>query len=86
MTCENIWKINLGEQHSVVDVRTQYDTASNAAHPKAILPTAFGQDGQLFYKYLDSNMFSIITSQANDPSMITIFLVNGVTGRIVYQF
>lgn len=40
----------------------------------------------MFYKYLDSNMFSIITTQADNPSIITIYLINGVTGRIVYQF
>ena len=31
-------------------------------------------------------MFSVITNQANDPNTVTIYLINGVTGRIVYQF
>ena len=42
MTAENTWKISLGEQNPVVDVRTQYETASAAAHIESILPTAFG--------------------------------------------
>lgn len=86
MTAENTWKINLGAQNTVVDVTTQYETASAAAHVKSVLPTAFGQDGQLFYKYLDTNMFSVVTASASDPSLITIYLINGVTGRIIYQF
>ena len=40
----------------------------------------------MFYKYLDTNMFSVVTAAANDPSTITIYLINGVTGRIIYQF
>ena len=31
-------------------------------------------------------MFSVVTASENDPSTITIYLINGVTGRIIYQF
>jgi hypothetical protein len=31
-------------------------------------------------------MFSVITANRNDPSTLTVYLINGVTGRIVHQF
>ena len=86
LTSDSIWTISLGNQNKIIDIKTQYETQYAASDPKYILPTSFGQDGQLFYKYLDSNMFYVISSEINDPSTITVYLINGVTGRIVYQF
>jgi hypothetical protein len=48
------------------------------------LPTDYGQNGELLYKYLDQNMFAVVTSQADDPTEITVFIINGVTGRVVH--
>jgi hypothetical protein len=59
---------------------------STAIKQRQILQTVFGTDGQLFYKYLDANIFTLITSQKSDPSSITVQLINSVTGRIVHQF
>ena len=42
MKAESTWKISLGKQNPVIDVRTQYETASSASHIESILPTAFG--------------------------------------------
>jgi len=49
------------------------------------LPTAFGEEGVLLYKYLDSNMFAITTKNLDDPSMYTLLIINGVTGAVVHQ-
>lgn len=57
---------------------------SQATKTKSILPTVFGQEGELFYKFLDANMFSVITRSRNDPSELTFYIINGVTGRIAH--
>ena len=31
-------------------------------------------------------MFSVITASTADPTALTVYIVNGVTGRIVHQF
>jgi hypothetical protein len=48
------------------------------------MPTAFGEEGVLLFKYLDSNMFAISTLKVSDPTLVTVMLVNGVTGTIVH--
>ena len=50
------------------------------------MPTVFGQEGDLFYKFLDESMFSVTTVSKNDRSTLTVYLINGVTGRVVHQF
>jgi len=67
-------------------LKTQYDRLSEASQPDHYLPTEFGQDGQLLYKFLDSNVFAIITRKVSDPSTVTVNLINGVTGRIIHSF
>jgi hypothetical protein len=31
-------------------------------------------------------MFAVVTCQLNDPTELTVFLINSVTGRVVHQF
>ena len=50
-----------------------------------MLPTAFGEEGTLLFKYLDSNMFAVTSAKVSDPTLITVTLVNGVTGNIIHQ-
>ena len=50
-----------------------------------MLPTAFGVDGVLLYKYLDANMFSVTTKSLDDLSTYTVMFVNGVTGSVIHQ-
>jgi hypothetical protein len=49
------------------------------------MPTAFGEEGILLFKYLDSSLFAITTCKISDPTLITVMLVNGVTGSIVHS-
>ena len=65
---------------------TQYTSVSAAVKPSAVLPTVFGQEGDLFYKFLDSSMFAVTSVNRDDPQTVTVYLINGVTGRIVHQF
>ena len=76
--------MNLGQDQQIIDVRTQYDQLSQASEPKHVLPTAFGVEGVLIFKYLDSNMFSVTTIKKSDPTIITVSLINGVTGAVVH--
>ena len=48
------------------------------------MPTAFGEEGVLLFKYLDSNLFAVTSSKVSDPTLVTVMLVNGVTGTIVH--
>lgn len=86
MQSENTWKVALDSNQEIREVRTQYLSNSQVTKGISILPTVFGQDGDLFYKFLDSSMFSVVTANKNDPSTLTVYLINGVTGRIVHQF
>jgi len=61
LTAEKVWQIDFGNKEVVIDVKTQYQTASLAAEHSSVLPTAFGEDGILLYKYLDSNMYAVTT-------------------------
>jgi hypothetical protein len=47
------WNIKLGKGKEIVKVETQYNSASTASQQSHILPTSFGQNGELIYKYLD---------------------------------
>jgi len=53
MRADNTWKIILDADQEVLDIETQYATMSSATKGKHILPTVFGQEGDLFYKFLD---------------------------------
>jgi hypothetical protein len=75
----------LGSDQEIVSIKTQYDQLSLASQPEHVLPTAFGEEGILLFKYLDSNMFAVTTANASDPTLITVTLVNGVTGSIIHQ-
>jgi len=39
----------------------------------------------MIYKYLDSNLFSISTYNS-DSNTLTVYIINGVSGKIVYKF
>lgn len=84
LIAERIWSLNFGDQERVIDIRTQYTTASQAAEHSSILPTAYGMEGFLLYKYLDSNMFAVTTQNQENPSSLTVMLLNGVTGSIIH--
>ena len=87
MQAENTWRIALdADQQVIKDVQTQYSSISAATKAESILPTVFGQEGELFYKFLDQALFAVTTANRADPSTLTVYLINGVTGRIVHQF
>lgn len=86
MKTDIMWNLNIDDSLEIVDLSTQYDSASTASKQSAILPTVFGEDGQLFYKYLDANIFTLITANKDDRSSITVQLINSVTGRVIHQF
>ena len=87
MRSENTWRIKISEEdEEIIDVSTQHATMSTVTKHKNILPTVFGNDGDLFYKFLDSNMFSVMTRVKDDPLKIVVRIINGVNGRIVHQF
>ena len=70
----------------IKDVQTQYSSISTVTKVESILPTVFGQEGDLFYKYLDQALFAVTTVNRADPSILTVYIINGVTGRIIHQF
>lgn len=82
MKAENTWRVALEADQEIIDVQTQYSTMSQATKTNSFLPTVFGQDGELFYKFLDANMFSVITRSRTDEGELTFYIINGVTGRI----
>jgi len=49
------------------------------------LPTVNGEDGALIYKFFDTNMFAVSASRANNSSDMSFFIINSISGRIVYQ-
>ena len=68
----------------IEEVITQYKpSGSEDIH---ILPTIFGEEGVLLYKFFDSNFFAVMVSKANNPSDISFHVINSVTGHIVHQF
>ena len=48
------------------------------------MPTAFSGEN-IIYKYLDSNIFAVLTINNASEDMI-VYLVNGVSGKIVYKY
>ena len=87
MKAENTWRVNYDPAKQVIrEVSTQFQSPSQATKGIGYLPTVFGQEGDLFYKFIDHSMFSVVTESAEDPSTLTIYIINGVTGRIVHQF
>jgi len=86
MRAENTWRISLDADQEIKNVETQYASVSQATKTKSILPTVFGLEGELFYKFLDANMFSVVTRSRSDPSEVTFYVINGASGRIAHQF
>lgn len=76
----------MGENKEILSIKTQYNQLSIASLQQHFLPTDYGQTGELLYKYLDQNMFAVVTTQVNDPTELTVFIINSVTGRVVHQF
>lgn len=60
MSSTKTWNINFGKDTRIISVKTQYDTVSTAHLQEHFLPTEFGEDGVLLYKFLDKNVFSVI--------------------------
>lgn len=85
MLGKKIWSLNLGQSEKIIDVSTQYTTASLATESTSVLPTVFGVDGVLLYKYLDSNMFALTTQSNDDLGTYTVLFINGLTGSIIHQ-
>jgi hypothetical protein len=48
-------------------------------------PTAFSGEN-IIYKHLDSNIFALITASKSDHSEVTVYLINGVSGRILHKY
>lgn len=48
------------------------------------MPTSFVGDN-LIYKYLDSNLFAVSTINS-ETNVLSIYIVNGVSGKVVYKF
>ena len=84
MRSENTWRVALDPNQEIRDVQVQYSSMSKVAKPTNFLPTVFGADGDLFYKFLDDSLFAVITANKNEPSVLTVYMINGVTGRIVH--
>lgn len=48
------------------------------------MPTSFVGDN-IIYKYLDSNIFAVSVLD-NVNSRLNLFLINGVSGKLIYKF
>lgn len=48
------------------------------------MPTSFVGDN-IIYKYLDSNIFAISVLD-NVNSRLSLYLINGVSGKLIYKF
>jgi hypothetical protein len=48
------------------------------------VPTSFVGDN-IIYKYLDSNIFAVSVLD-NVNSRLNLFLINGVSGKLIYKF
>ena len=52
------------------------------------MPTSFS-DENIIFKYLDSNIFAVgtvTTKDQNGDQDLIIYLINGVSGKVVYKF
>jgi len=80
-TAIKVWNINVGNsKEKILRVETQFQTASATDHLH-VTPTAFSGEN-LIYKYLDSNVFILTCVNAVDD--LVIYLVNGVSGKVIY--
>ena len=79
-----LWQLTLDKQQNehVFLQQTQFQTASEIDHLH-FMPTAFSGEN-IIYKYLDSNIFALLT--VNSQEDLTVYLINGVSGRILYKF
>ena len=85
-----IWDINFSaannnkdgnkNNHVIEEVITQNSFVNH------ILPTIFGEEGVLLYKFFDANFFAVMVSDADKPSEMSFHVVNSVSGHIVHQF
>jgi hypothetical protein len=94
LACTQIWTTTLSgssankatEDRLVIEkVFSQSNTDSTASAEQHILPTTMGEDGALLYKFFDTNMFAVSASRANNSSDMSFFIINSISGRIVYQ-
>lgn len=80
-----VWQLNVaqGEAETILQVRSQHQTASEIDHQHYI-PTSFVGDN-LIYKYLDSNLFAVSTLNT-EKRILSIYIINGVSGKVAYKF
>jgi len=97
LEAQRIWSINFSaanskeadktgndNHHIIEEVVTQYVSASGKS--PTILPTIFGEEGVLLYKFFDANFFAVMVSKASNPGEVTFHVINSVSGHIVHQF
>ena len=82
-----MWQINVknSETEKLHQVRSQYQTSSQVEHEHFMPTTYIGENNSMIYKYLDSNLFAVSTFDS-EQAKLSIFIVNGVSGKIVYKF
>jgi len=80
-----VWQLNLAQNagERVLQIRSQHQTASEIDHQHYPPTTIVGDN--LIYKYLDSNLFAVSTVN-DDTGVLSIYVVNGVSGKVVYKF
>jgi len=90
LACTQMWTNTLSNKATdgglvIERVFSQANTDSTASLEQHILPTTSGEDGALLYKFFDTNMFAVSASKASNPSDMSFFVINSISGRIVYQ-
>jgi len=80
-----VWQLKVAQSdaETVLQVRSQHQTASEIEH-QHYMPTSFVGDN-LIYKYLDSNLFAVSTINSENR-VLSIYIINGVSGKVVYKF
>jgi hypothetical protein len=80
------WQINLPSEGEIGDVRSMHQTKTST-EAEHYLPITFSGDksDNLIYKFLDSNLLAV-SVVCEQTSTLQIFVVNGITGKIIYKF
>ncbi len=79
---KRVWQLTLGKP--ILGMTSHAQTPSDI-NPLHYMPTTFS-DEDIIYKYLEQNLFAVATaSSSEDPMDVMVYLVNGVSGKIVYK-
>lgn len=84
-----IWDINFSASNGKDDLKNNHiieEVITQNGFSSHILPTIFGEEGVLLYKFFDANFFAVMVSNADKPSQVSFHVVNSVSGHIVHQF